>query len=1835
MNRTLRNRAWFTTLAFLFAISLNAQNYCSHNGCAGVKCMGIIGLEEQHDSFIPPPANFDPQGERDVVISVTYNGFTTAAQNAFQYAVDIWASLLTSDVPILLDATWENIDGNTLGFAGPVTFFQNFNNAPETNVYYPVALANKLAGFDLYPADADITASFDSGTNWYFGTDGNPGVGQYDFVTVVLHELGHGLGVTGSPTVDDGIGYYQLGNPIVYDTFVENGGGDFLLGFADNSTALANQLTGGNLFFTGSTAIGGNGGFGAELYAPSSWQGGSSFSHLDENSFGVGNANSLMTPFVAQGEAIHTPGPVILGLMADIGWTVNETGGGECSGLSMAITQGECLDTGDGLGELPVMDFVFNFIGNCTVEDFCSQEDGAGYDCFDLPGLGIDISAGEGIFFSNTTPGAFYQFYFTLSDGSTSSVFSWTNGDCAGGGETICDCQGNEHTLGVLDWLGDTFLDDGSYDWEGLPVFFDCDTWGNDCGDGGVTGDPFGVCLGNLPPNNGCGGGEETICDCQGNEHTLGVLDWLGDTFLDDGSYDWEGLPVYFDCDTWGNDCGDGGVTGDPFGVCLGNLPPNNGCAGGDIFGCTDQTATNYNPNATIDDGSCIYDNCSNLTLALSQGDCFDSGDGLGILPVIELIFNFTGDCSVEDFCYQENGEGFTCVNLLDLGIILASGDPLDFTNTNPGATYDFYYVLTDGTTSAEYTWQNGNCASGETICDCQGNEHTLGVLDWLGDTFLDDGSYDWEGLPVFFDCQTWGYDCGDAGIADDPFGVCLGNLPPNNGCAGEDIFGCTDQTATNYNPNATLDDGSCIYDNCSNLTLALSQGDCFDSGDGLGVLPVIELIFNFTGDCSVEDFCYQENGEGFTCVNLLDLGIILASGDPLDFTDTNPGATYDFYYVLTDGTTSDEYTWQNGNCANQETICDCLGTEHTVGVLVWLGDGVLDDGTYLWNDQPVDFNCATWGYDCGDGDLTGDPFGVCLGNLPPNNGCESTIIGCTDPLATNYNPAATIDDGSCFFGDCATGTLMLEQDCFLDEETMEIIPRILVNAETIGDCFVEEVCVQLVGGAETCYFLPDFDILIGNDNGGVFLTVDGPGEYVVYFTTADDISDPMTIFIDCSDAVLGCGNPFALNYSPLVDVNIEAECIYDVYICDCAGTQHSGGALVWLGDTFLDDGTYSWQGQPVDFNCETWGYDCGDGDLVGDPFGVCEGNLPPNNGCDDDTCGPLGMVVFQEDCLDNGDGLLPVIGFEFSINGDCIVEDFCFIENGGDPVCFNLPTLEEPIILTDGDELILTEAVPGATYEFYYTTSDGSQSGVFTWVNGDCTNEETICDCDGNQHTIGVLNWLGDTFLDDGSFEWDGQTVNFDCITWGFDCGDGGVINDPNGVCDGNLPPNNGCVNEVLGCTDPLALNYNPNATVNDGSCFYNNPGCTDTFACNYDEDATLNDGTCNYDCYGCTDPTADNYNPNATIDNGSCIFSNSGCTDALACNFDPNAIMNDGSCNYDCYGCTDVEAVNYNPNATIDNGSCIYEEIGGCIYIAACNYDPNATVDDGSCDFDCYGCTDPEATNYDPDATIENGDCIYGDIEGCMDVEACNYDVFATIDDGSCNFDCYGCTDEEAVNYDAEATIDDGSCIYDIEGCTDEEATNYNSEATLDDGSCIYDCEYPTLEYTVIECSDDADALYFVEVVISDLGNGAPYTISNDQNGDEVSLNFTGTIQVGPFNEGENVLLTVSSDQMTNCVITSPVLSCEVSVAELNGGAIWEVYPNPANAWLTIKGNTSETVLVDLIDVTGQLVKQVQLKTGNIENRMNVGDVASGVYFIRLNYADQVITQKVTIRH
>ena len=112
-----------------------------------------------------------------------------------------------------------------------------------------------------------------------------------------------------------------------------------------------------------------------------------------------------------------------------------------------------------------------------------------------------------------------------------------------------------------------------------------------------------------------------------------------------------------------------------------------------------------------------------------------------------------------------------------------------------------------------------------------------------------------------------------------------------------------------------------------------------------------------------------------------------------------------------------------------------------------------------------------------------------------------------------------------------------------------------------------------------------------------------------------------------------------------------------------------------------------------------------------------------------------------------------------------------------------------------------------------------------------------------------------------------------------------------------------------------------------------------------------------------GCRYVHACNFNPLATVDDGSCEFEScAGCTYPWACNYNNMAILDDGSCEREsCGGCTFVLACNYNPDALQDDGSCTYEECSGCTWSGALNYDPAALIDDGSCELDmeepCYG--------------------------------------------------------------------------------------------------------------------------------------------------------------------------------------------------------------------------------------------------------------------------------------
>lgn len=257
-------------------------------------------------------------------IDVQYHDFPASLQAAFQAAVNTWARLISTPVPITVDATWGPTSNGDIATASPT-----MDLVPGQSVWYTQALADRLAGRSLDPMVPDITIVIDSQPpggpgQWYTGLDGRPGPGQLDLPTAVLHELGHGLGIGGLFDVDpQGIGSVggTTGTPSIFDSLVATAGGGLVTALANESSAMGAALEGGDLVFAGPQATLANGGHPPRLFSTPTWQAGSSVYHTSPVAFPPGSDDSLMDPAVHPGEAVHDPGPVIEGLLDDLGWS--------------------------------------------------------------------------------------------------------------------------------------------------------------------------------------------------------------------------------------------------------------------------------------------------------------------------------------------------------------------------------------------------------------------------------------------------------------------------------------------------------------------------------------------------------------------------------------------------------------------------------------------------------------------------------------------------------------------------------------------------------------------------------------------------------------------------------------------------------------------------------------------------------------------------------------------------------------------------------------------------------------------------------------------------------------------------------------------------------------------------------------------------------------------------------------------------------------------------------------------------------------------------------------------------------------------------------------------------------------------------------------------------------------------------------------------------------------------------------------------------------------------------------------------------------------------------
>lgn len=271
---------------------------------------------------------------------VTYSGFSSDAENAFEFATGIWSKYLISDVPIKITAHLQPLLPGQLGITFPNGEL-NFVDAPVNNVWYASCLANAISGADLSPDEADMDVYLNSLASWYFGTDGNPGAAQYDFVSTVLHEICHGLGflslgnkegTAGSFGIIPASAFLPLVTsfpwpeldtlPSVFDTYLENAPGTQLTSFENPSDILGTSFITNLVYFNSPMVLEDNAGDRGRIYAPGTFTLGSSLSHWEETAYPVGDPNELMTPMAAPATANFSPGPLTLAVLDEIGWEI-------------------------------------------------------------------------------------------------------------------------------------------------------------------------------------------------------------------------------------------------------------------------------------------------------------------------------------------------------------------------------------------------------------------------------------------------------------------------------------------------------------------------------------------------------------------------------------------------------------------------------------------------------------------------------------------------------------------------------------------------------------------------------------------------------------------------------------------------------------------------------------------------------------------------------------------------------------------------------------------------------------------------------------------------------------------------------------------------------------------------------------------------------------------------------------------------------------------------------------------------------------------------------------------------------------------------------------------------------------------------------------------------------------------------------------------------------------------------------------------------------------------------------------------------------------------------
>ena len=239
---------------------------------------------------------------------------------AINAAVDVWAENFASQVPVKVQILWERqANAGTLAAASPGKLHSNFKNIPDKDLWYASALADAIAGEDIEPAIPEVTIRINStnGSMLYLGTDGNCPSTKYDLESMILHEMGHGLGFLSNADYDTLYGYGSIQQPTPFDAYAQLSDGRRLMDLDSPSLALGTALT-EPLVWSGVNGVRANNGIKPKLYTPKVYEGGSSVSHLDETTFADSARDAVMSPNLKLGEVFHLPGPLLIAMFEDL-----------------------------------------------------------------------------------------------------------------------------------------------------------------------------------------------------------------------------------------------------------------------------------------------------------------------------------------------------------------------------------------------------------------------------------------------------------------------------------------------------------------------------------------------------------------------------------------------------------------------------------------------------------------------------------------------------------------------------------------------------------------------------------------------------------------------------------------------------------------------------------------------------------------------------------------------------------------------------------------------------------------------------------------------------------------------------------------------------------------------------------------------------------------------------------------------------------------------------------------------------------------------------------------------------------------------------------------------------------------------------------------------------------------------------------------------------------------------------------------------------------------------------------------------------------------------------